>query len=103
MATHWGYYDRREAGQVLAQRLSAYAGRGDVLVSALPRGGVPVAREVASVLGAPLDIRVPPWTRDPQGYYMGGNQMALTPRAMLRIGELVRRRGRCPRPRPTRA
>ena len=45
-------------------------------------------------LGDPLDIRMPPWTRDPQGYYMGGNQMALTPRAMLRIGELVRRRGR---------
>ena len=45
-------------------------------------------------LGDPLDIRVPPWTRDPQGYYMGGNQMALTPQAMLKIGELVRRRGR---------
>ena len=45
-------------------------------------------------LGEPLGISVPPWTRDPQGYYMGGNQMALTPRAMLKIGELVRRGGR---------
>jgi CubicO group peptidase (beta-lactamase class C family) len=45
-------------------------------------------------LGEPLGIQVPPWTRDPQGYYMGGNQMALTPRAMLKIGELVRRGGR---------
>jgi CubicO group peptidase (beta-lactamase class C family) len=45
-------------------------------------------------LGDPLGIQVPPWTQDPQGYYMGGNQMALTPRAMLKIGELVRRRGR---------
>jgi CubicO group peptidase (beta-lactamase class C family) len=45
-------------------------------------------------LGDPLGIQVPPWTRDPQGYYMGGNQMALTPQAMLKIGELVRRGGR---------
>jgi CubicO group peptidase (beta-lactamase class C family) len=45
-------------------------------------------------LGAPLDIRIPPWTRDPQGYYLGGNQMALSPRALLRLGELVRRDGR---------
>lgn len=45
-------------------------------------------------LGDPLGIQVPPWTRDPQGYYMGGNQMALTPRAMLRIGEMVRQHGR---------
>ncbi|EAQ01480.1 hypothetical protein OB2597_01287 [Pseudooceanicola batsensis HTCC2597] len=45
-------------------------------------------------LGRPLGIEIPPWTRDPQGRYMGGNQMALTPRAMLRIGEMVRNRGR---------
>jgi len=43
---------------VLAKRLSAYAGRPDVLVLALPRGGVPVAYEVASALGAPLDVLV---------------------------------------------
>jgi CubicO group peptidase (beta-lactamase class C family) len=44
-------------------------------------------------LGRPLGIEIPPWTRDPQGYYLGGNQMALSPRAMLRFGEMVRQRG----------
>src|SRR5437660_2231913 len=52
------FRDRREAGQVLADRLTAYAGRPDVLVLALPRGGVPVAVEVAHALGAPLDVYV---------------------------------------------
>ncbi|KAA9006971.1 serine hydrolase domain-containing protein [Histidinibacterium aquaticum] len=41
-------------------------------------------------LGDPLGIEIPPWTRDPQGYYMGGNQMALTPAGMIRFGELYR-------------
>jgi putative phosphoribosyl transferase len=50
------FRDRREAGRLLAQRLSAYAGRDDVLVLALPRGGVPVGAEVARALGAPLDV-----------------------------------------------
>lgn len=44
-------------------------------------------------LGAPLAIEIPPWTRDPQGIYLGGNNMALTPRALLRLGETYRRRG----------
>jgi predicted phosphoribosyltransferase len=52
------FRDRREAGQVLAQELARYAGRDDVVVLALPRGGVPVAYEVASALGAPLDVFV---------------------------------------------
>lgn len=50
------FKDRREAGRVLAQKLSAYSGRSDVIVLALPRGGVPVGYEVASALSAPLDI-----------------------------------------------
>lgn len=50
------YQDRQEAGQVLADLLAGYAGRPDVQVLALPRGGVPVAFEVATRLGAPLDI-----------------------------------------------
>lgn len=50
------YRDRRDGGRVLAEHLAGYAGRSDVLVLALPRGGVPVAYEVARALGAPLDI-----------------------------------------------
>ncbi len=50
------YRDRRDAGRVLAERLRGYAGRPDTLVLALPRGGVPVAYEVAEALGLPLDI-----------------------------------------------
>jgi putative phosphoribosyl transferase len=50
------FRNRREAGRVLASRLKKYAGRNDVVVLALPRGGVPVAFEVAEVLSAPLDI-----------------------------------------------
>jgi CubicO group peptidase (beta-lactamase class C family) len=41
-------------------------------------------------LGDPLQIAVPPWTRDPQGFYLGGNNMMLAPRALLRFGELHR-------------
>ena len=50
------YDDRREAGRYLAEKLVKYAGRPDILVLALPRGGVPVAYEVARALGAPLDV-----------------------------------------------
>jgi predicted phosphoribosyltransferase len=50
------FKDRNEAGRFLAERLSAYANRPDTLVLALPRGGVPVAYEVAKALGAPLDV-----------------------------------------------
>src|SRR6202048_5021965 len=52
------FRDRRDAGRLLAEKLAAYANRPDVLVLALPRGGVPVAYEVARALGAPLDVFV---------------------------------------------
>lgn len=52
------FRNRTEAGQRLAAKLGAYAHRPDVLVLALPRGGAPVAYEVARALGAPLDIIV---------------------------------------------
>lgn len=50
------FMDRYEAGRVLAERLKDYGGRSDVVVLGLPRGGVPVAFEVASALEVPFDI-----------------------------------------------
>ena len=52
------FRDRREAGRVLARLLNAYRGKPDVVVLGLPRGGIPVAWEVATALGAPLDAFV---------------------------------------------
>lgn len=50
------FRDRRDAGKKLAEKLSAHTGRSDAVVLALPRGGVPVAYEIASALHVPLDI-----------------------------------------------
>src|ERR1700682_3087631 len=50
------FEDRAEAGRALAEALRSYRGRSDVIVLALPRGGVPVGYEVARALNAPLDI-----------------------------------------------
>jgi predicted phosphoribosyltransferase len=52
------FRDRRDAGRQLAAELGEYRDRADVLVLALPRGGVPVGFEVAQALGAPLDVFV---------------------------------------------
>ena len=51
-----GYVDRKEAGRDLAGQLTRYANRPEVIVLALPRGGVPVAYEIARRLHAPLDV-----------------------------------------------
>jgi len=52
------YRDRTEGGRFLAEQLQSYAGRPDVVVLALPRGGVPVGYEVAKEIRAPLDVFV---------------------------------------------
>jgi putative phosphoribosyl transferase len=52
------FRDREHAGRVLAELLDSFAGRDDLLVLGLPRGGVPVAFEVARALGAPFDVFV---------------------------------------------
>src|SRR5437879_4795436 len=50
------FQNRRQAGRLLAAKLARYANRPDVIVFALPRGGVPVGYEVARALNAPLDV-----------------------------------------------
>jgi CubicO group peptidase (beta-lactamase class C family) len=61
-----------------------------VLTRASGRSTLALARDW---LGEPLGIDIPPWTRDPQGIYLGGNNMMLSPRALLRFGEMYRQRG----------
>ncbi len=87
------FRDRRDAGQALAGLLRHHAGRPDVLVLALPRGGVPVGHEVARALGAPLDVflvrklGVPGHEELAMGAIASGNVRVLNPGvvAMLRI------------------
>jgi CubicO group peptidase (beta-lactamase class C family) len=62
-----------------------------VLTAATGRSTLENAR---AWLGEPLGVAVPAWTRDPQGIYFGGNEMALSPRALLRFGEMHRNGGR---------
>jgi putative phosphoribosyl transferase len=87
------YRDRREAGAALAARLGGYAGRRDVLVLGLARGGVPVAAEVAGRLGVALDVLVVrklgvPWAPEvafgavgPGGVVVGNDDIAREYRA----------------------
>jgi CubicO group peptidase (beta-lactamase class C family) len=62
-----------------------------VLTRASGRSTLALARDW---LGEPLGITIPPWPRDPQGFYFGGNDMLLSPRALLRFGELYRQGGK---------
>lgn len=61
-----------------------------VLTAASGKSTLQLTREW---LGAPLGFEAPPWTRDPQGVYFGGNEMALSPRALFALGELYRNGG----------
>lgn len=54
------------------------------------RSGKSLLQLARNRLGDPLDIEIPAWTRDPQGFFLGGNEMALSPLAMIRFGELYR-------------
>lgn len=62
-----------------------------ILTRATGRSTLAYTREK---LARPLDIELPPWPADPQGIHFGGNEMRMTPRAMLRFGELYRNDGR---------
>lgn len=76
-------------------RMVYSTGSTHVLGAALAEAaGASLLSQARSRLGEPLGIDIPGWTRDPQGFYLGGNQMALTPQAMLRIAATVRDRGR---------
>jgi CubicO group peptidase (beta-lactamase class C family) len=55
--------------------------------------GISLLAQMRERLGDPLGVSIPPWVRDPQGRYLGGNQMGLTLDAMLRFGEMHRRGG----------
>ena len=77
------FRDRREAGQVLAEALTAYHGRDDLLILGLARGGVPVGWEVAAALRAPLDVflvrklGVPQWQELAMGALASGGGLVL--------------------------
>jgi putative phosphoribosyl transferase len=86
------FRDRTEAGQVLAQELGAYARREGVIVLALPRGGVPVAFEVARALQAPLDLfvvrklGVPGHEELAMGAIAGGGVLVIEPSVIQDLG-----------------
>jgi CubicO group peptidase (beta-lactamase class C family) len=72
-------------------RMLYSTGSSHLLSAALTRAsGESTLALARRLLGEPLDIAVPSWPRDPQGIYFGGNDMRLSPRALLRIGELYR-------------
>lgn len=86
------FQDRADAGRALAVQLEAWADREDTLVLALPRGGVPVAAEVAEVLGAELDVLVvrklgtPGQEELAMGAIAGGGARVLNDRVIGQLG-----------------
>ncbi|GAB1583619.1 serine hydrolase domain-containing protein [Phyllobacterium phragmitis] len=76
-------------------RMIYSSGTTHILGAALAKAtGETLLEQARSRLGAPMNFEIPPWTRDPQGHYLGGNEMALTPRAMLKIAVMLRDEGR---------
>ncbi len=76
------------------QRMLYSTGSFHVLGAALARAsGASLLEMTRTWIGGPLNIDVPAWTRDPQGFYLGGNEMALSPLAMVRFGEMYRKGG----------
>ena len=76
-------------------RMIYSTGSTHVLGAALAEAtGMTLLAQARERLGRPMGIEIPSWTADPQGYYFGGNQMALTPRAMLQIATMMRDGGR---------
>ncbi|QTF94420.1 MAG: serine hydrolase [Halomonas sp. BM-2019] len=75
-------------------RMLYSTGSSHLLSAALTRaGGESTLALARRLLGEPLEIAIPEWPRDPQGIYFGGNDMQLSPRALVRIGELYRQDG----------
>lgn len=79
-----------EPGERFQYSTGSYHVLGAVLARVADRSLLALAREW---LGEPLGITFSPWEQDPQGYYLGGNNMVLSPSAMARIGEMVRSGG----------
>ena len=75
-------------------RMLYSTGNSHLLSAILTRVGAKSTHALAvEWLGRPLGIDIPPWQRDPQGIYFGGNNMVLSPMALLRFGELYRQDG----------
>jgi CubicO group peptidase (beta-lactamase class C family) len=76
------------------ERMLYSTGSTHVLGAALAKAtGASLLAQARGRFGEPLGIEIPAWTRDPQGFYLGGNEMALSPLALLRFGEMVRQGG----------
>lgn len=93
---NWVSYALRQPRIAAAGRRMIYStGTTHVLGAAVATATGQSLLELArATLGQGLQIDIPPWTRDPQGFFFGGNEMALTPQAMLRVAVMMRDGGR---------
>jgi putative phosphoribosyl transferase len=86
------FRDRREAGEVLAQQMTSYAGKANLLVLGLARGGVPVGWQVAHSLRAPLDVflvrklGVPQWQELAMGALASGGGVVVNDNLVRSLG-----------------